>query len=128
MKRTENNYPLKEETSIIIGIGMEIHRLLGPGFLEIVYKDAMDYEFKNQRIDFNREKAYPILYKNIILSHQYFSDFTVFDKIILEVKAKSKITDLDLAQIINYLKASGNKVGLILNFGIESLGIKRVIY
>ena len=122
------NFPNREETDIILGIGIEIHKILGFGFLEIVYKDAFEYEFRRKSIPFEREKEYRILYKDIILPHRFYADFVVFDKIILEIKAKTGIADEDCAQAINYLKCSGCQVGLILNFGRVRLDIKRVVF
>lgn len=124
----EKYFPLRKETDEIIGTGIEVHKHLGAGFLEIVYKDALEYEFKNKKIDFEREKEYIIRYKEKILPHQFFADFVVFDKVILEIKAKTGIADEDMAQTLNYLKCSGCKVGLILNFGKSKLDIKRVVY
>jgi len=120
-------FPLKQETEIIIGIGIEIHKELGFGFLEIVYKDAFEYEFHLQEVLFQREKEFIIFYKDVLLRHKFYADFIVFQKVILEVKAKEKISDEDLARTINYLKCSGCKIGLILNFGRMRLDIKRVI-
>jgi len=120
-------FPLKQETEIIIGIGIEIHKELGFGFLEIVYKDAYEYEFHLQEVLFQREKEFIIFYKDVLLRHKFYADFIVFQKVILEVKAKEKISDEDLARTINYLKCSGCKIGLILNFGRMRLDIKRVI-
>lgn len=120
-------FPLREETEIIIGIGIEIHKELGFGFLEIVYKDALEYEFHLQDVLFQREKEFVIEYKETVLKHKFYADFVVFDKVILEIKAKEKISDEDLARTINYLKCSGCKIGLILNFGRMRLDIKRVI-
>jgi len=122
------NFPLKEETDLIIGIGIEIHKILGHGFLEIVYKDAFEYEFRKRLTIYEREKEFNISYKEIILPHKFFADFIVFGKVILEIKAKDGIPDEDYAQTINYLKCSGCKVGLILNFGKLKLDIKRVVY
>ena len=122
------NFPLKEETNLIIGIGIEIHKILGHGFLEIVYKDAFEYEFRKRMTVYEREKEYSIVYKNIVLPHKFFADFVVFEKVILEIKAKDGIPDEDYAQMINYLKCSGCKVGLILNFGKSKLDIKRVVF
>ena len=122
------NFPLKDETDIIIGIGIEIHKLLGHGFLEIVYKDAYEYEFTERLIQYAREKEYAIPYKKIILPHKFYADFVVFGNVILEIKAKEGIADEDYAQTINYLKCLGCKVGLIINFGRMKLDIKRVIY
>ena len=122
------NFPLKEETDLIIGIGIEIHKILGHGFLEIVYKDAFEYEFRKRLTTYEREKEFNILYKGVSLPHKFFADFIVFGKVILEIKAKDGIPDEDYAQTINYLKCSGCKVGLILNFGKIKLDIKRVVY
>ncbi len=127
MNTYKEEFPLKQETEIIIGIGIEIHKELGFGFLEIVYKDALEYEFHVQDLLFQREKEFVIGYKEIVLKHKFYADFVVFDKVILEIKAKEKITDEDLARTINYLKCSSCKIGLILNFGRMRLDIKRVI-
>ena len=118
----------KDEVYTIVGICMEIHRQLGHGFLEVVYKDAIVYEFKNEIILFDREKPFNIRYKNTVLKHQFIADFVVMDKIIVEVKAnKEGISNETMAQTINYLKASGCQLGLIINFGASSLEYKRVI-
>ncbi len=122
------NFPQKEETDIIIGVGIDIHSILGHGFLEIVYKDAYEYEFRERLIQYARENEYAIPYKKIILPHKFYADFVVFGNVILEIKAKDGIADEDYAQTINYLKCSGCKVGLILNFGRMKLDIKRVVY
>ncbi len=106
---------------------MEVHRILGKGFLEIVYKDALEYEFKTQNISYEREKKYEIEYKEIILPHHFYADFVVFDKIILEVKAQQGIVENHFKWVINYLAASKCKLGLIVNFGEDSLITKRVI-
>ena len=125
----KDDYPLQQETGRIIGIGIEIHKILGPGFLEIVYKDAFEYEFITNHIFFEREKEFQIKYKDIILKHKFYADFIVFENIILEVKAKEGgIAEEDYARSINYLKCSGCKIGLILNFARLKLEIKRVIY
>lgn len=112
---------------MLIGIGIEIQKTLGSGFLEIVYKDAFEYELRTIQIQYEREKEYLIRYKNIILPHRFFADFVVFDAIILELKSKKEISDEDFAQTINYLKCSGCKLGLILNSGRSKLEIKRVV-
>ena len=111
----------------IIGKCMEVHNNLGAGFLEIVYKDALELEFRKANIPYEREKRYEVNYKGTILPHTFYADFVVFDKIILEVKAVSAIPDEFLAQAINYLKVSSNKLGLIVNFGENRLNTKRVI-
>jgi len=120
-------YPLQSETFELIGIGMEVHKTLGHGFLEIVYKDAIEIELKKKLIPYEREKKFEIDYKGIILPHSYYSDFIVSDKIILEIKAQEGIADEHYKQLLNYLKASNCKIGLIMNFGEPSLKYKRVI-
>ena len=117
----------KEESFRIIGLCMEVHNNLGKGFLEIVYKDALEYEFRKNDIQFDREKEYVVNYKDIILPHKFFADFVVFDKIILEVKGMLGIAEEHIAQTLNYLKVSGLKLGLIVNFGELSLQYKRVV-
>jgi len=121
-------FPLKEETEAIIHLGFEIHSILGFGFLEIVYKDALEFEFLKNDMIFAREKEYVVQYKNSILRHRFWADFVVFDSVILEVKAKEGIAADDLARMINYLKCSACKVGLILNFGRDKLQIKRLVF
>ncbi len=121
-------YLNKDLTYEIIGKCFEVHNNLGPGFLEIVYKDALQYEFSESNIPFEREVQYNVTYKDIILPHQFYADFVVFNSIILEVKAISTITDESIAQTINYLKVSENRIGLIVNFGEKSLKTKRLIY
>ncbi|NTW33464.1 MAG: GxxExxY protein [Bacteroidetes bacterium] len=117
----------KSETYDTIGICMEVHKQLGKGFLEIVYKDAIEYEFKCKNYFYEREKIFLINYKNIILPHKFYADFVVFDKIILEIKSCNGIVDEFFARTINYLAASKLKVGLIVNFGKDSLEYKRII-
>lgn len=111
----------------ILGKCLEVHNQLGPGFLEIVYKDALEYEFRKAQIPYEREKQYKVNYKGVILPHYFYADFVVYDKIILEVKGVSGIDDVFLAQALNYLKVSGNKLALIVNFGEPRLNTKRVV-
>ena len=117
----------KEEAYQIIGICMEVHRILGKGHSEVVYKDALEYEFQNTDIEYSREQQYKIKYKKIILPHPYNADFVVFDKIILEVKAIELLTDSHIKQTLNYLAASKQKLGLLVNFGQDSLVYKRIV-
>jgi GxxExxY protein len=121
------NIIYKDESYKIIGICMEVHNNLGAGFLEIVYKDALEWEFNREGIPFEREKQYLVNYKGVILPHKFFADFVVFDKIILEVKGISAITDEHIAQAYNYLKVSQNKLALIVNFGEIKLKYKRIV-
>jgi len=118
---------LKEETYKIIGICMEVHNTLGAGFLEIVYKDALEIEFSRAGIFYEREKQYEVNYKGIILPHKFYADFVVFDEVILEIKGTKDIANEHIAQAINYLKVSQNKIALIVNFGELKLNYKRLI-
>jgi GxxExxY protein len=102
MKYSEIDYPLQKESYQIIGICMEVHRILGKGLLEIVYKDAIEHEFKSKQIPYKREKKYEVEYKGIILPHYFFADFVVFDNIILEIKAQKGIIDEHYSWTINY--------------------------
>ena len=107
---------------------MEVHRILGGGLLEIVYKDALEYEFNKHNIPFEREKKYDIRYKEIILTHKFYADFVVYDEIILEIKASKDIIDEHTAQTINYLKLADSGLGIIVNFNNKSLQHKRVVH
>ena len=118
---------LKDEVFKIIGLCMEVHKILGKGHSEVVYKDALEYEFKLNNILFEREKEYKIQYKDIILSRKYNADFVVYGKIMFEAKAISQLTISDTKQTLNYLASSKNKLGLLVNFGEDSLKYKRVI-
>lgn len=107
---------------------MEVHNQLGPGFLEIVYKDALEWEFRQRNIPFERERKYEVIYKGVVLPHYFCADFVVFGKIILEVKGVSGISEDFVAQAINYLKVSRNKLALIVNFGELKLNYRRIVY
>ena len=117
----------REESYKIIGLCIEVHRMLGKGHSEVVYKDALEYEFSINQIPFSREKSYKIKYKDIILSRGYNADFVVYEKIILESNAVESLTNSHVKQTINYLAASKLKLGLLVNFGEESLTHKRVV-
>lgn len=117
----------KCESYKIMVICYEVYNQLGFGFLEIVYKDALEYEFKKAGIPYEREKQYEVNYKDIILPHKFTADFVVYGKIILEIKAVSGIVDEFIAQCINYLKVSQNKLAILVNFGEPKLVYKRVL-
>ena len=121
------NFYIKDETYKIIGLCMEVHKILGRGHSKNTYADALEYEFKMNRIPYEREKKYNIEYKDIILPRYYFSDFTVFGEIILELKAIENLSSSEIKQVLNYLAASKNKIGLLINFGEDSLKYKRII-
>jgi GxxExxY protein len=117
----------KAESFRIIGLCMEVHRELGKGHDEVVYKDALEYEFAQHQIAYTREKEYQIQYKTIILRHNYYADFVVLDQILLEAKAAECLTESHVKQVLNYLAASKLKLGLLVNFGEDSLVYKRVV-
>lgn len=119
---------LRNESYELIGICMEVHRELGMGFREIIYKDALEYEFQLRNIPYERERPYMVKYKSITLPRRYNADFIVFDSIILEVKASTVIVDGFVKQTINYLKASNLQLGIIANFGQNSFVSRRVIF
>jgi len=123
----EQSLLYKEEAFSIIGKCMEVHKLLGHGFLEIVYKDALEQEFKWANIPYGREVHFEVPYKTIVLPHHYFADFTVYEKIIFEVKSMDGIHDDHIARLLNYLKVSGYRLAIIANFGKRSLEYRRVV-
>ena len=120
-------YYKKDENYTIVGLCMEVHRLLGCGLLEIVYKDALEIEFKNHNIPYQREKEFSIEYKGIILPHKFYADFIVYDDIILEIKSVKDICNDHLAQTLNYMKLAKTPVGIIANFQNKSLVHKLLI-
>ena len=117
----------KDEAFKIIGCCMEVHRELGKGHDEVIYKDALEIEFQRQGIPFKRKVEYKLSYKGVLLPHKYFADFVVMDKNILEAKAIECLTDSHVKQTLNYLAASKLKLGLLVNFGEDSLNYKRVV-
>jgi GxxExxY protein len=125
MKIVEERDP---QTYAIIGAAMEIHRQLGHGFLEAVYQDAAVIEFPLRQISFEKEVMLPIRYKNTLLPTYYRADFVCFSEIIVEFKALSRLSSVEEAQLLNYLKATGLKRGLLINFGAPSLQYKRLVW
>lgn len=122
-----SDFLYQDDTFKIIGILFEVHKNLGKGFSEIVYKDAIEYEFKINNISFEREKEYTVNYKETILNHKFYADFVVYDKIILEIKSCKIVSESHISQCINYLKVSNNKLALLINFNKSSLEYKRII-
>ena len=114
-------------TFAIIGAAVEVHRELGAGFLEAVYQEAFARELAKREIPFRAEVELPVFYKGERLSSSYRADFVCFDSIIVEIKALGQLTGIEESQLINYLKASGHSVGLLLNFGARSLQHKRLV-
>ena len=116
----------KEESYKIIGAAMEVHRLLGCGFVEPVYQEALEKEFVARGIPYEREKELTICYKGSTLSKTFRADFVCYGKIILELKAVKDFSDEHYAQTYNYLRASGLDLGILMNFGNVSLEYERV--
>ena len=115
------------QTFAIIGAAMEVHRELGHGFLEAVYQEALASEFLARRIPFEREKGLPVFYKGNALEIGYRADFVCYGEVVVEIKAIQMLSGIEEAQLLNYLKASGFKRGLLLNFGTPSLQKKRMV-
>jgi GxxExxY protein len=117
----------KEEVFKLVGFCLEIQRELGKGHDEIIYKDALVVELSRAGIPFMREKYYEITYKGVALPHYYYADFVVWNKILFEAKAIEKLADSHIKQVLNYLAASKLRLGLLVNFGGDSLEWKRVV-
>ncbi len=118
---------LKEEVYTIVGAAMEVHKELGPGFLEAVYQEALEIEFALRGIPFESQKQLTIYYKGRPLKKTYSADFLAYGKVVGEIKALDRLTSREESQLLNYLKATGLEVGLLLNFGASSLEWKRMI-
>lgn len=116
------------QTFAIIGAAMEVHRVLGHGFLEAVYQEALAHEFKLRGIPFEREKTLSVVFKGEILDVGYRVDFLCYGEILVELKSLQNLSGNEEAQLINYLKASGCQRGLLLNFGSPSLQQKRMVF
>ena len=116
-----------EQTYAIIGVAMEVHRELGPGFLEAVYQDALAIELASRGIPFEREPVVPVRYKGRVLPSTYRADFICYGEIIVELKALDTLVGTHEAQVINYLKATTLTRALLLNFGTKSLEYKRLV-
>jgi len=116
-----------ERTYKIIGAAMEVHRELGSGFLEAVYQEAIEYELSEKDIPYQPQVEIGIRYKGMNLKKKYQPDLICYGDIIVEIKALTKISGVEEAQIINYLKATGFTKGLLINFGSKSLEYKRFI-
>ncbi|MEP1488703.1 MAG: GxxExxY protein [Algibacter sp.] len=118
----------KNDTYKIIGICMAVHSELGKGFSEIVYGDALEIELIDNSINYSKEKTFDINYKGNLLPHKYKADFIINDKIVLEIKAISCLTSAHVKQTLNDLAVSKLKLGLLINFGEDSLNIKESSY
>ena len=118
----------KEEVYKIVGAAMEVHSHLGPGFFEAGYQEAFEMELNFRSIPYLREEPLDIYYKGVKLKKKYVPDFICYDSIVVEMKAVSDLLDVHQAQLLNYLKASKMRVGVLINFGETSLVYKRMIY
>lgn len=118
-----------ELSKIIIGCAIEVHKLLGPGLLESAYQECLYYELVKKGLDVQKEKAMPIIYKEVKLDHGYRIDLLVNNKVVIETKTVEAFTDVHTAQVLTYLKLGNYKLGLLLNFYVTTLknGIKRII-
>jgi len=116
----------QKESYDITGCLLNVYNHLGAGFLEPVYQEALELEFKSAGIPYKREVRLPIYYRGMLLNKEYFADFVCYDKIIVELKAVSAIADAHKSQVKNYLKASNLELGIIANFGSNSLETARV--
>src|SRR5512142_750700 len=120
---------LKDEGFAIIGAAIEVHRVLGPGFLEPVYQEAMEIESTSRALPFVPQKILRIDYKGCLLKKEYIADLVYYDQIIAELKALDKLTGREEGQILNYLKATKMKVGVLINFGSSpKLEWKRFVF
>jgi len=117
----------KNESYKIIGACIEVHKKLGSGFLESVYAEALELEFKKADISFEREKKLPVYYDNQPLKKYFKADFVCFNSIIIEMKATKFLIEADLRQTINNVKATHYKLGLLINFGTPSLSYERIV-
>jgi GxxExxY protein len=115
----------KDRTFQVIGAALEVHSNLGCGFMEAVYEEAFRKELEFMNIPFEEQKTIPIYYKGELLNQYYVADFVCYGDIIVELKAVSELQKIHEAQVINYLKTTGFEVGLLFNFGSESLEKKR---
>ena len=122
-----NTFYYKVETYNIRGAIFAVHNELGNGFLERVYQDALEYEFRERGIPYEREKLIQIMYKGKPLGEPYRADFVCYGKIIVELKAVEELQGIHRSQVVNYLNATGMKLGLLVNFGEKFANIERIV-
>ncbi len=118
----------EEITYKIIGAGREVYKELGPGYLESVYEDALCYELDLLKMDYERQIELDVLYKNVVFEKRFRIDLLIENKVLVENKAIKKVTNQDEAQLINYLKTTQLRVGLLFNFGAEKFEMLRRIF
>lgn len=122
-----NKIIYKDESYNIIGACMEVHSELGAGFLEPVYQEALAVEFNERGTPFEKEKHLSVKYKGVAIDKYYVADFTCYNKILLELKALDSLSEDHIAQVMNYLKITEMKLGMLINFGSKKLQYKRVV-
>jgi len=125
-KHVNNKYYKSDITGRIIGCAQKVHQQLGNGFQELIYQNALEIEFKKDKLKFEREKEMNIIYDNQLIGHRRV-DFLVDNDVMVELKAITKLEDVNIAQLINYIEAYKVKIGLLINFGSKSLEVKRYI-
>ena len=108
---------LKEEVYSVVGAAIEVHRELGPGFLESIYQEAMEIELRASAVPFVAQHPISVRYKGLALKKQYFADLVCFEQIIVEIKALPHLSGTEIAQVLNYLKGTGFPIGILINFG-----------
>ena len=119
---------MDDQTYQIIGAALEVHKELGCGFLEPVYQEALELELSDRRIPFRAQAEIPVFYKGRKLRATYRADVLCYDAVILKLKALGKVGDVEIAQVLNYLKASRQQRGLLINFGTKSLQHQRFVW
>jgi GxxExxY protein len=120
---------LNEVTGSILGAAIEVHRVLGPGLLESIYQRCLEFELAQRGLRFVRQQSVPIVYKTVSLAANYRIDLVVEDMVVVEVKSVSGLTSVYQAQVLTYLRITGYKAGLLINFNVARLmdGVKRLV-
>ena len=108
---------LKKEVYAVVGAAIDVHRELGPGFLESIYQEAMEIELSSRNVPFVAQQPIAVQYKGVTLKKQYFADLVCFEQIIVEIKALAHLSGTEQAQLLNYLKGTGFPIGILINFG-----------
>lgn len=122
----ENKYPHSEITNKIIRCAIEVHKILGPGFLETIYEKALVHELRHEGLKVEEQVSVPIVYKETTIG-EHRLDLLVADEVIVENKAVEEFNDIHMAQVLSYLKATGKRIGLLINFAKTKIDVKRII-